>query len=1271
MQGAQTESRFRGIGRYTLSLVKAIVRNKGGNEIILALNGLFLDTIEPIRAAFDNILPQENIRVWHAPGPVMECQTGNERYREIAERIRESFMAGLQPDVILVCSLFEGFGDNAITSIGILDKTIPVAVILYDLIPLISPDKNFKTNKIYKDYYDRKIMSLKKAQKLLAISDSARLEAIDALGYDRRKIINISGACDTSFRVLNLSDFEKKTTCSNFGITKSFVMYTGGADDRKNLQRLIQAYALLPLSLKKIHQLVLVGKMPKGSINDLLLAVKKNGLSNDEVIITGYIDDEDLLKLYNCCKLFIFPSLHEGFGIPPLEAMLCGAPVIGSNATSLPEVIGREDALFDPTSVSSILDKLTQALTDEAFRTSLIAHGVIHAKKFSWDESAKRVLNSLIEFETKEETLSVEGSSLCTEETSLFSKRNKKIILLKLDHLGDLVLAIPAITKIKSKYPYARIDFVCGSWNVPFAESLKIFNNIYAFDFYKKKSAESAVTNNRELNAFLKKLGDYDISIDLRRQGDTRFILTKIDSKLKVGYETFDLDVDKKLDIMIPSHQDVPFIITPLNRTSAAVQMLKIVDALPVDINDFISFPDLCDNKVLKSTSIAIFPNAGNDVKEWGRENYIALIKLLVQNEQIQAVNIYFSNIKEAKEFSLNSEGKVFINYGLDFRQLVDSVSTNIICIANNSFGAHIASYLGVTVVGIYAGHETVSEWAPVFGESYVINTNELCSPCHIAKQSDCKYKMACINNIRIGYVYEKVIKIIHAKGKKSKDGGDSKIKLSNPKKGSREIITQLVDSITTVSHEPLDKSFLSTIAKMISFNHPPRPEIKQLFVDISELINFDSKTGVQRVTRSILKELLDNEPDGYMVEPVYSKRGVHGYYYARRFTAKFNNQIITGDDDPIEYYPGDIFLGLDLHHHVVIYQRDYLEALRRDGVKVFFVVYDLLPVLIRNSFHPQLEIIHDMWLKTIFNFDGAVCISRAVAQELTEWYNERNLPRSRPFKISWFHLGADIDSSVPTYGLPDNFDAILKELTLRPTFLTVGTVEPRKGQAQILFAFELLWKKGININIVIVGKQGWMVEKLIKRLRNHEELNKRLFWFECASDEFLEKIYSAAKCLITASEGEGFGLPLIEAARHKVPIIARDIPVFREVAGDCALYFRGKNPEDLAKAIIEWLELAKKDSVPLSVNMPWQTWEQATQQLLGSIIPKSSTDNLETHFESLIIKNSNNKLKLVKNNKTYIQKLINTYTVLIILSRFREPLKKIYYGLRLNRLLR
>ena len=215
MQGAQTESRFRGIVRYTLSLAQAIVRNRGEHEIILALNGLFPDTIEPIRATFDDLLPQENIRVWYAPGPVRECEPGNAWRREIAERIREAFLASLRPDVVHVSSLFEGYLDDAVTSIGVFARGIPTVVTFYDLIPLLNPEIYLKPNSTYEKYYLRKIEYLKKANAWLAISEFTANEGRKTLGLKLESVTNISTACDPIFKKMEIS-FIGKISPQNF-----------------------------------------------------------------------------------------------------------------------------------------------------------------------------------------------------------------------------------------------------------------------------------------------------------------------------------------------------------------------------------------------------------------------------------------------------------------------------------------------------------------------------------------------------------------------------------------------------------------------------------------------------------------------------------------------------------------------------------------------------------------------------------------------------------------------------------------------------------------------------------------------------------------------------------------------------------------------------------------------------------------------------------------------------------------------------------------------
>src|SRR5215471_8727578 len=227
MQGAQTESLFRGIGRYTMSFSQAIARNRGKHEIILALSGLFPDTLEPIRAAFDGLLPQENIRVWYAPGPVRECQPGNDSRRETAELIREAFLASLAPDVIHVCSLFEGYVDDGVNSIGRFDGAALVSVTLHDLIPLLNPDHYLKPYPRYAEYYQHKLEYFKRAALHLAISDASRQEGLAHLGLPAGRVVNTSEAMDAHFRPIRGNDTSAALLRRKFGLTRPFVLSAG------------------------------------------------------------------------------------------------------------------------------------------------------------------------------------------------------------------------------------------------------------------------------------------------------------------------------------------------------------------------------------------------------------------------------------------------------------------------------------------------------------------------------------------------------------------------------------------------------------------------------------------------------------------------------------------------------------------------------------------------------------------------------------------------------------------------------------------------------------------------------------------------------------------------------------------------------------------------------------------------------------------------------------------------------------------------------------
>ncbi|GAB2940887.1 glycosyltransferase [Hafnia psychrotolerans] len=393
MQAMQTSSTHRGIGRYTAGLVKNMLELNTKHEVLLLLNGLLAESVDYIRQEFRDLVLSENIHVFSGIGPVYYLDEKNTGKRLAMEKVREDFISKLKPDVVLVSSLFEGFGDNALTSISSY-KSIPTAVILYDLIPLIH-SHIYLENESIKKWYLKKIDHLKRSELLLSISESAGNEAIRYLSIPEEKVFNISTACDERFMEVTVTDGDKKHLKTKYGITGPFIMYTGGIDHRKNIEGLIRAYSNLSDELINKYQLTIVCSVQEHDRQRLTRLYEEHGLTNSNVVITGFVSDEDLLILYNYCELFVFPSWHEGFGLPILEAMKCGKPVIGGELSSIPEVIGIPEPLFDPFNDHDITLKINKALTDPEYNKLLKNNAYSQSHKFSWEITAKKTWESL------------------------------------------------------------------------------------------------------------------------------------------------------------------------------------------------------------------------------------------------------------------------------------------------------------------------------------------------------------------------------------------------------------------------------------------------------------------------------------------------------------------------------------------------------------------------------------------------------------------------------------------------------------------------------------------------------------------------------------------------------------------------------------------------------------------------------------------------------------------------------------------------------------
>ena len=391
----QTYSRMRGIGRYTLSLTREMAKLRGTKEMVALADALYPERFEDLRQEFIRLLPTGSFLPYYHNSLENAPWLTSDPHSDIAEALVEQAYQVVSPDIILTPSLFEGWGGGTHGKVPLPNKKYPNqqrAVILYDIIPLIFQKQYLDPDPLLKKWYLERIEMLQNYDLLLAISESTRQDAINILGLSPDKVVNISGAASSHFKKLELTEQKKQQYLNRFGISRSFILYLGGNDFRKNMDGALRAFAKLPRETIKKHQLVL---NDVGDETFFRNKARKLGLDDPDLVIFKRATEEELVALYNLSKLFFFPSLYEGFGLPVLEAMSCGTAVLASNNSSLPEVVGREEALFNVNDEQEVANAINRALTDDVFRADLAAYGLQRAKEFSWEESAQRAWDAL------------------------------------------------------------------------------------------------------------------------------------------------------------------------------------------------------------------------------------------------------------------------------------------------------------------------------------------------------------------------------------------------------------------------------------------------------------------------------------------------------------------------------------------------------------------------------------------------------------------------------------------------------------------------------------------------------------------------------------------------------------------------------------------------------------------------------------------------------------------------------------------------------------
>lgn len=327
---------------------------------------------------------------WDARAHVIEYlqPPEDERYRGTNEYLQRLTYENAELEILHVASAMEG--EHAVIH-DFPGRGYPVACTLYDLIPLRFPDP-YLVDEGRRENYFRRLKLYANADILLAISETSRRDAIKLLELPEARVINVGAAASTEFRILGPAVLEALFDAAGrqLGIRRDFVLLTGGFDFRKNLERTIQGFSLLPQNFRKDLQLVIVCSLSPEQVLYLKATAEKYGVG-DALVLTNFIPQDWLVALYNKCRVFVFASLYEGFGLPVLEAMCCGAPVVTSNCSSLPEVAGEAAVLVDPSDAAQICKGLARVLESAALEKELREAGAARAKLFSWDKTARKI----------------------------------------------------------------------------------------------------------------------------------------------------------------------------------------------------------------------------------------------------------------------------------------------------------------------------------------------------------------------------------------------------------------------------------------------------------------------------------------------------------------------------------------------------------------------------------------------------------------------------------------------------------------------------------------------------------------------------------------------------------------------------------------------------------------------------------------------------------------------------------------------------------------
>ena len=378
----------RGMGRYTQQQIREVLRIDTENDYVLFCKpGANLSLIPP------EIRKARNVSVATIALSALGAENPNQP--EFVLRHAEAFQDWIYKQHVDVFHATTAFiFDDTVFSYF---NACPMIASFYDLIPLIFPAQ-YLSNPMIRERYPRALQFIQRADRLIAISQSARADATNYLGFPANNIDVAYPIADPCFKILSTETIQRtlQPLRKRLRLPEQFVMSVTHFHHSKNLEILLSAYALIQPSLRHHLPLVITCALSDHEKAYIQGLANKRGIGED-VVLVGFVSEDELVALYNAATLIVHPSRYEGFGLPVVEAMQCGTPVITTTSSSLPEAGGDAAVLIDPDDARGFADAIEELYADPARRTRMRQRGLVHVKKFDAAQLGRNTLSAYVQ----------------------------------------------------------------------------------------------------------------------------------------------------------------------------------------------------------------------------------------------------------------------------------------------------------------------------------------------------------------------------------------------------------------------------------------------------------------------------------------------------------------------------------------------------------------------------------------------------------------------------------------------------------------------------------------------------------------------------------------------------------------------------------------------------------------------------------------------------------------------------------------------------------